>query len=243
MRGPMIKVTITEDGNFVDEIDFDAANVIAHDGALAVIHRDVMQDCARDSLWHRVAHAVSIVAERSNLLAALEADKRRQADVAAASAVLDKVPDVPPDPGDEIQQEPGAGRAVIDDDLYHLERAPDETDEDYRERARMLGCDERGDIRLPRRRLTSECLAPCLICGQPLQDESGGNNQPVGGVAFQCGGHWPSAVFDAEPGWLEINICEPCLHSAVERRRVLHGDRPTMRAQATYTFWQWPKRS
>jgi hypothetical protein len=74
----------------------------------------------------------------------------------------------------------------------------------------------------------TECLVPCIICGRPLQDETGGNNQPVGGLAFQCWGHWPSAVFDAEPGWLEVNICEPCLHTAVERRRVLHGDRGVM---------------
>jgi hypothetical protein len=74
----------------------------------------------------------------------------------------------------------------------------------------------------------TECLVPCIICGRPLQDETGGNNQPVGGQAFQCWGHWPSAVFDAEPGWLEVNICEPCLHTAVEWRRVLHGDRGVM---------------
>jgi hypothetical protein len=88
----------------------------------------------------------------------------------------------------------------------------------------------------------TECLVPCIICGRPLQDETGGNNQPVGGLAFQCWGHWPSAVFDAEPGWLEVNICEPCLHTAVKRRRVLHGDRPSRRARASYRLWQWPKR-
>ncbi len=84
----------------------------------------------------------------------------------------------------------------------------------------------------------TECLVPCIICGRPLPDETGGNNQPVGGLAFQCWGHWPSAVFDAEPGWLEVNICEP----AVERRRVLHSDRPSRRARASYRLWQWPKR-
>jgi hypothetical protein len=231
----MIKVSITQDGEFRDEIEFDAADIIAYEGALAVVHRDGMQDCARDGLWHRVAHAATVVAERGNLLDALEADGHRRAD--------DKALDVPSDSGDEIEQEPGAGGTAIDDDLYHLERDPDETDEDCRERARMLGCDERGDIRLPRWRPASECLVPCIICGRPLKDESGGNNQPVEGLAFQCEGHWPSAVFDAEPGWLEINICEPCLHNAVERQRVLHGDRPTLPARATYRFWQWPKRS
>jgi hypothetical protein len=52
-------------------------------------------------------------------------------------------------------------------------------------------------------------------------------------------GYWPSAVFDAEPGWLEVNICEPCLHTAVKQRRVLHGDRPH-RARAAYTLLEWP---
>ncbi len=81
----------------------------------------------------------------------------------------------------------------------------------------------------------TECLVPCIIGGRPLQDETGGKNQPVGGLAFQCWG-------DAEPGWLEVNICEPCLHIAVVRRRVLHGDRASRRARASYRLWQWPKR-
>jgi hypothetical protein len=91
-----------------------------------------------------------IVAERGRLLETLQADERRQAEIDAALSILDEATDVPPDPGDEIRREPAAGRVVIDDDLYHLQRDPGETDEDYRERARMLGCDERGYIRLPR---------------------------------------------------------------------------------------------
>jgi hypothetical protein len=146
----MITVTITEDGQFLAEIEFDDADVITCHGALTVIHRDVMQEGSGGGLWHRVAHAAGIVAERGRLLDTLQADERRQADINAALSILDKAPDVPPDPGDEIRQEPAAGRAVIDDDLYHLQRDPGETDEDYRERARMLGCDERGYIRLPR---------------------------------------------------------------------------------------------
>ena len=146
----MITVTITEDGQFLDEIEFDDADVIACHGALTVIHRDVMQGCTGRGLWHRVEHVAGIVAERGRLLETLQADERRQAEIDAALSILDEATDVPPDPGDELRQEPAAGRAVIDDDLYHLQRDPGETDEDYRERARMLGCDERGYIRLPR---------------------------------------------------------------------------------------------
>lgn len=84
---------------------------------------------------------------------------------------------------------------------------------------------------------------PCVICGRELDDESAGNNQPIAGLAFQCGGHWPSSVFDRGDGtWLEVNICEPCLHTAAERRRVLHGDRPHRRARAAYSIWSWPTR-
>jgi hypothetical protein len=146
----MITVTITEDGQFLDEIEFDDADVIACHGVLTVIHRDLMEGCTRRGLWHRVEHVAGIVAERGRLLETLQADERRQAEIDAALSILDEATDVPPDPGDEIRQEPAAGRAVIDDDLYHLERDPGEIDEDYRERARILGCDERGYIRLPR---------------------------------------------------------------------------------------------
>lgn len=182
----MITVTITEDGQFVDEIQFDGANVVAYEGALTLIHRDVMQERAGGGLWHLVAHAAGIVAERGNLLDALEAEEPRWPDIDTALSILKKAPDVPPEP--------------------------------------------------------SVCPVPCTLCGRELEDESGGNNQPVFGLAFQCWGHWPSAIFDAEPGWLEINICEPCLHTATERKRVLHGDRPSRRARATYRLWQWPRR-
>ncbi|MBN9007156.1 MAG: hypothetical protein J0H40_17295 [Rhizobiales bacterium] len=84
-------------------------------------------------------------------------------------------------------------------------------------------------------------LAPCVVCDRELDDESAGNNQPVGGLAFQCGGHWPSSVFDRGDGtWLEINVCEPCLRTATAQRRVLHGDREHRRARATYKIWDWP---
>lgn len=86
-------------------------------------------------------------------------------------------------------------------------------------------------------------LAACILCGRELDDESAGNNQPDGGLAFQCWGHWPSAIFDegGRNGWLEINVCEPCMRTAAERGRVLNGDRPDKRARAKYKKWQWPR--
>jgi hypothetical protein len=53
----MITMTITEDGEFIDEITFDAANLVARDGGITVIHSDVMQECTGDGLWHWVARA------------------------------------------------------------------------------------------------------------------------------------------------------------------------------------------
>src|SRR5258708_34559919 len=119
MRGPMITVTITEGGQFLDEIEFDDADVIACHGALTVIHRDVMQEGSGGGLWHRVAHAAGIVAERGRLLDTLQANERRQADINAALSILAKAPDIPPHPRDEISQDPAAGRAGSEEDLSH----------------------------------------------------------------------------------------------------------------------------
>lgn len=55
-----------------------------------------------------------------------------------ALAILDMSPDVPPESGDEI----------VDDDVWILQRDADESDEDYAARAKMLGCDAEGRIRL-----------------------------------------------------------------------------------------------
>lgn len=85
-------------------------------------------------------------------------------------------------------------------------------------------------------------LAPCILCGRELEDESAGNNQPAGGLAFECRGHWPSAIFDhGGTDWLEINICETCLHTATLKRRVLNGDKPDRRSRAIYKLWKWPR--
>ena len=72
----MITVTISKDGQFADEIQFDDANVVAYEGTVTVIHRSVMQESDGGGLWQRVAHAAGIVAERGNLPDALEAEHR-----------------------------------------------------------------------------------------------------------------------------------------------------------------------
>jgi hypothetical protein len=60
---------------------------------------------------------------------------------------------------------PGGSSAyyIVDDDLYRLERDPGETDVQYRERSRTLGCTDKGFVRLPRERprsIMSECKVP-----------------------------------------------------------------------------------
>jgi len=74
----MIKVSITQDGELLDAIEFDAGDLFAHAGALAVVHRHVMDECRDEGLWHRVAHAARIVAERGDLRDSLEANERRR---------------------------------------------------------------------------------------------------------------------------------------------------------------------
>lgn len=78
--------------------------------------------------------------------------------LAEALAALDNAPDVPPEPGDEMPDPVGDRLREIADseDLWTLDRNPDESDADYAERASMLGCDAEGRIRLRRWRLADE---------------------------------------------------------------------------------------
>jgi hypothetical protein len=117
----MIKVTITQDGERLDAIEFDADNVIASAGGLRVVFRDAMQDCSANGLWHRVTHAAGTVAGRSYLRGA---DEPPESVIDAPLSILDEARDLPPDHRDDIEQNPG-DRA--DNDLYHVDRDPDET--------------------------------------------------------------------------------------------------------------------
>jgi hypothetical protein len=78
--------------------------------------------------------------------------------------------------------------------------------------------------------------APCIMCGRELDDAFADANQPVDGLAFERRGHWPSSIWDCggRDGWLEINICEPCLHTATELGHSLNGDKPDRHSPATY---------
>lgn len=68
----MIKVTVTDsNGAVIDEISFDHENIFHHEGATAIVSRDIMKGCDRADLWYRVAHAAAWVAETGSALDAL----------------------------------------------------------------------------------------------------------------------------------------------------------------------------
>jgi hypothetical protein len=66
---------------------------------------------------------------------------------------------------------------------------------------------------------------PCIVCGCQLDDALQGieDNQPYAGTSFVTGGHYGSTAFDPMDGSrLEINVCDPCLTRAADRRIVIH---------------------
>lgn len=63
----------------------------------------------------------------------------------------------------------------------------------------------------------SKYALPCFKCGRILEnvnDDLDIDNQPYAGTAFETHGHYGSTYFDPmfANRWLEINICDACLH-------------------------------
>ena len=63
----------------------------------------------------------------------------------------------------------------------------------------------------------------CVVCRQALQpvfpghEADGGYVQPDNANTFSTAGTYGSTVFDPVDGsYLEVNICDPCLASAIE---------------------------
>jgi hypothetical protein len=73
-----IRVTVTSGTEFLDEITFDDANVVHHDGPVAIVSRDIMKQCTRSEIWHRVAHAAAWVAKSGSLLDLLVAERTKR---------------------------------------------------------------------------------------------------------------------------------------------------------------------
>jgi hypothetical protein len=144
----MIKVTVSDNDRLLDVLEFDAVNVLHHGAGVAVVHRD----------------SCGSAGERRNLVPRRPRSRhrsraRRPAGVAARERRRTQPNGGPAAGADETDEdylgrlpEHANARPIVDDDLYKLERDPDENDEHYRERCRMLGCGENGFIRLPRSR-------------------------------------------------------------------------------------------
>lgn len=104
----------------------------------------------RDAVHVAIVHAFRLLEREAPRVGEWPPDP-----LAEALAIMDRAPDVPPEPGDEMPDPVGDRlREIADaDDEWTLQRDPDESDADYAERAIALGCDAEGRIRLRRRRL------------------------------------------------------------------------------------------
>lgn len=63
----MIRITITRDGELLDAITFDAADVKAHEGGKGVVHRNVMQ-AARATASGTASHMLPTSSPRAAIL-------------------------------------------------------------------------------------------------------------------------------------------------------------------------------
>ncbi|MBX9846117.1 MAG: hypothetical protein K2Z80_30370 [Xanthobacteraceae bacterium] len=94
-----------------------------------------------------------------------------------------------------------------------------------------------------RRRHPYPPTIPCLCCGKPLKDWSYGNNQPFDALEFATRGHYPSSIFDGQPGELVINVCDRCLLEGAAAERVLRRTYPKPRSRgerAIFEPWKGP---
>ncbi len=140
----MIEVVVRENGRVIDRLRFDADTLVSDGGDVAAVHRGVMREFGpSEDIWHRVAHAAGYLATAR----AFRQASRRLENFAFAQG-LRAVPltrqlirMVHPEPQVEID----------DDDLYRLQRDRNECEADYLARCEMLGCNQDGFIRLPRR--------------------------------------------------------------------------------------------
>lgn len=84
---------------------------------------------------------------------------------------------------------------------------------------------------------------PCLCCGKPLRDWSGDNNQPFDALEFATRGHFPSVIFDGQPGELIVNVCDDCLLAGARAGRVLKRTYPEPQKRgdrAIFEPWKGP---
>jgi len=66
----------------------------------------------------------------------------------------------------------------------------------------------------------------CIKCGKAMKNHQTPEEglQPIGGLAFQARGHYGSAYFDGQPGYLEIALCDECVKAAEQGGLVFRSE-------------------
>lgn len=147
----MIEVVISENGRVIDRLQFDADTLVNNRGDIASMHRGIMRQLSpSDDIWRRVSHAASYLAGVRYFQ-----DLFRRLEGFVYARGLRNVPAslrIVKEPHTREQLEIARPQIEIDDDdLYRLQRDADECEADYLARCEMLGCNQDGFIRLPRR--------------------------------------------------------------------------------------------
>lgn len=169
----MISVTITRNGEQLDEIIFD--DNVPYEGSTSGVYRDVVRNCRDAALWQTVAHIAQIVATRGNLPRASEIDPRGEANLHNAHSAPSKGADVPVLSGEALQQDAGDRTVTVENHLDGLKSDREESDRKGYERWRMLGPD---GGRHPR-------AAPRVVC-----KDSDGNERTI----ILLGASWRHAL-------------------------------------------------
>lgn len=81
----------------------------------------------------------------------------------------------------------------------------------------------------------------CIACNKKLETaippEAADHNQPYGATIFTARGQFGSTIFDPMNGtYLEINVCDDCLHKAAVQNQVLLCGTPQPRKRVM-KFW------
>lgn len=87
--------------------------------------------------------------------------------------------------------------------------------------------------------MTNEDTLDCAICGSEVEWNGcpGMINNPCATV-FNAFGNYGSTMFDPmDSSYLEINICDECLETLKQKRRVLHGN-STKKIEKKVEIWQ-----
>jgi len=85
---------------------------------------------------------------------------------------------------------------------------------------------------------STDITLPRIICAKELHStiRRATFNHPSGAVVCRTSGNYGSALFDAEPGYIEFNICDDCLAARAER--TLYVERRQPQPELSYSTWK-----